>query len=100
MPRSSEIVLDFFVPNQLIAPEQARVYAALSALAALAAQLSESVLTRFAPEELAAKLKTAGFSKVVHFSRASRFRALLRGATRWSWRTNGPSGPSYAGNRL
>jgi methyltransferase (TIGR00027 family) len=59
MPRSSEIVLDFFVPKELIAPKQAKAYATLSALAA---QLSQPVLTRFAPDELAAKFKTAGFS--------------------------------------
>jgi O-methyltransferase involved in polyketide biosynthesis len=76
MPRSSEIVLDFFVPKELIAPEQAKAYATLSALAA---QLSQPVLTRFAPDELAAKLKTAGFSNVVHFSPQAAFERYFVG---------------------
>lgn len=70
MPRSSEIVLDFMVPNELFAPEEAP---AAAKVFAYAAQQGEPIVTRFAPEELTAKLKAAGFSKVVHLSPQAAF---------------------------
>ena len=70
MPRLSEIVLDFIVPNELIAPEQAAVVATVFARFA---QQGEPIVTRFAPKELAAKLKAAGFSNMVHFSPQTAF---------------------------
>ncbi len=76
MPRSSEIVLDFTVPNELIAPEQASVVATV--LAGVAQQ-GEPFVTRFAPEELAAKLKAAGFSKVVHLPPQAAFNRYFVG---------------------
>jgi methyltransferase (TIGR00027 family) len=70
MPRSSEIVLDFIVPNELIAPEEAPVAATVLGRFA---QQGEPIVTRFAPEELTAKLKAAGFSNVAHLSPQAAF---------------------------
>jgi methyltransferase (TIGR00027 family) len=70
MPRSSEIVLDFFVPNELIPPEEAL---AVAKAFAYAAQQGEPIVTRFAPAELTANLIATGFSKVIHFSRQAAF---------------------------
>ena len=67
MPRSSEIVLDFIVPNELIAPEEAPVAATVLRAA------GRTIVTRFAPEELTAKLKAAGFSNVAHLSPQAAF---------------------------
>src|SRR6266851_4927996 len=65
MPRSSEIVLDFMVPLHLLPRDEAAVVAAA---AAGIAEQGEPLLTRFVPEELAAKLEAMGFSKVTHLS--------------------------------
>jgi methyltransferase (TIGR00027 family) len=65
MPPSSEIVLDFWVPNELIAPEQAP---AVATGLTQVAQQGEPFVTRFAPEEVAEKLKATGFSSVIHLS--------------------------------
>jgi methyltransferase (TIGR00027 family) len=70
MPRSSQIVLDFIVPDELIAPEGAPRAAKVFAYAA---QQGEPIVTRFAPKELVAKLDALGFSKVVHLSPQTAF---------------------------
>jgi methyltransferase (TIGR00027 family) len=70
MPGSSEIVLDFTVPNELIAPEEASVVATLFDRFA---QQGEPVVSRFAPEELTAKLKATGFSNAAHLSPQAAF---------------------------
>ena len=70
MPRSSEIVLDFMVPDELLLLEDAQVVATI---VARIAQQGEPMLTFFNPEELAAKLKAAGFSAAVHLSPQAAF---------------------------
>jgi methyltransferase (TIGR00027 family) len=70
MPRSSEIVLDFVVPDELIASEDAP---AVAKVVARVAQQGEPFVTRFAPEGLTAKLSAAGFSTVVHLSPQAAF---------------------------
>lgn len=85
MPRSSQIVLDFIVPEELIAKEEAPTAAKVFAYAA---QQGEPIVTRFAPEELAAKLKAAGFSKVVHLSPQTAFERYYAG------RPDGLGGPT------
>ncbi len=76
MPRSSEVVLDFFVPNELIAPQETSTIAKVFAYAA---QQGEPIVTRFAPEELTAKLIAAGFSKVFHLSPQAAFDRYFAG---------------------
>ena len=76
MPRSSEIVLDFAAHNELIASENAQ---AIATIVARVAQQGEPFVTRFAPEELTAKLKAAGFSDVVHFSPEAAFDRYFAG---------------------
>ena len=65
MPRSSEIVLDFMVPDYLMPPDQV---AAVGAVAAGIAAHGEPIVARFVPEELSNKLEARGFSKVAHLS--------------------------------
>jgi methyltransferase (TIGR00027 family) len=65
MPRSSEIVFDFMVPEHLMPPDQAT---AVRAVAAQTAERGEPILRRFVPEEFAANLGAMGFSKVAHLS--------------------------------
>jgi methyltransferase (TIGR00027 family) len=65
MPRGSEIVLDFMVPNHLMPPDLAAI---VSANVARIAEQGEPMLAWFVPEELAARLEAMGFSKVTHLS--------------------------------
>jgi len=60
----------------LIAPEDAQ---AIATIVARVAQQGEPFVTRFAPEELTAKLKAAGFSDVVHFSPEAAFDRYFAG---------------------
>ena len=65
MPRSTEIVLDFMVPDHLMPPDVAAVVRAVNTRIA---EQGEPIIARFVPEELTAKLEAKGFQKVVHLS--------------------------------
>ena len=65
LPRGSQIVFSFVVASGALSPKE-RVFAGV--FAAIAAANREPWLTRFVPEQLAAKLAGMGFSKVIHLS--------------------------------
>ena len=63
MPASSEIVLSFVLPESARPPDEA---ALVAAFAARSAEMGEPWLTAFLPDELVAKLRAMGFSRVAH----------------------------------
>jgi methyltransferase (TIGR00027 family) len=65
MPASSEIVLSFVLPESARPPDEA---ALVAAFAARSAEMGEPWLTAFLPDELVAKLRAMGFSRVAHLS--------------------------------
>ena len=65
MPASSEIVLSFVLPESARPPDEAALVAASSARSA---EMGEPWLTAFLPDELVAKLRAMGFSRVAHLS--------------------------------
>jgi hypothetical protein len=82
MPPSSKIVLDFMVPDDLMLPDQMAVVAPG---AARLVKQGESILARFVPEELAARLEARRFSKVAHLSpEAARERCFAGAMMFWT----------------
>jgi methyltransferase (TIGR00027 family) len=65
LPVSSELVFSFVLQDQAAPPDEA---ALMKIIVTQAAAIGEPWLSRFIPEELAAKLATMGFSRVVHLS--------------------------------
>lgn len=65
LPRGSEIVFEFIVPDDLVPVNEAAV---LAATASFAAERGEPWLTRFRPAELRSRLSALGFSQVNHLS--------------------------------
>ena len=65
MPASSEIVLSFVLPESARPPDEA---ALVAAFAARSAEMGEPWLTACLPDELVAKLRAMGFSRVAHLS--------------------------------
>jgi methyltransferase (TIGR00027 family) len=65
LPASSEIVLSFVLPEAARPADEADLVAAF---AARSAEMGEPWLTAFLPDELVAKLRAMGFSRVVHLS--------------------------------
>ena len=65
LPPSSEIVFSFILPEEAISGVEA---AALATAAERAAEAGEPWLTRLCPEELTAKLRFLGFSRVIHLT--------------------------------
>jgi methyltransferase (TIGR00027 family) len=65
MPRTSEIVFSFVLPDHALPADEANLAAAF---VARFAALGEPWLTRFDPAQLAAKLTAIGFSRVLHLS--------------------------------
>lgn len=65
LPHGSQIVFSFVVASGTLSFRE-RVFAGMFAV--IAAAGGEPWLSRFVPEELAAKLAGMGFSKVIHFS--------------------------------
>ena len=63
LPRGSEIVFEFILPDDLMPVNEAAVFAAI---ASFAAELGEPWLTRFRPAELRSRLTALGFSQVNH----------------------------------
>jgi len=85
MPRTSEIVFSFVLPDHALPADEAGLAAAF---AAQFASIGEPWLTRFVPAQLAAKLTAMGFSRVVYLSpnEADRryFRDRSDGLDAWS----------------
>ena len=65
MPASSEMVLSFVLPESVRPPDEA---ALVAAFAARSAEMGEPWVTAFLPDELVAKLRAMGFSRVAHLS--------------------------------
>lgn len=65
LPRSSEIVFSFILPEDAAPPDEAE---AMRFAAQRTAEIGEPWLTRFRADELEAKLEAMDFSRVVHFS--------------------------------
>jgi methyltransferase (TIGR00027 family) len=65
LPRSSEIVFEFIVPDDLMPANEASVFATA---ASMSAERGEPWLTRLRPAELKSRLIALGFSQVTHLS--------------------------------
>ena len=65
LPRGSEIVFDFVVPDDLMPAEEASVF---RAAASMSAERGEPWLTRLRPIELISKLTERAFSQATHLS--------------------------------
>jgi hypothetical protein len=65
MPLTSEIVFSFVLPDHALPADEAGLAAAF---AAQFASMGDPWLTRFVPAQLAAKLTSMGFSRIVHLS--------------------------------
>jgi methyltransferase (TIGR00027 family) len=65
LPRSSEIVFSFILPQDAVSGLEAD---GLVIAARRAAELGEPWLTRLHPDQLVAKLRTMGFSRIVHLT--------------------------------
>ena len=65
LPPASEIVFSFILPEEAVSGVEA---AALTTAAERAAEAGEPWLTRLYPEELTAKLRSLGFSQVIHLT--------------------------------
>ena len=64
-PAGSELVFEFIVPDELMPPKEAAVFAAA---ARLSAERGEPWLARLQPGELRAMLDALGFAQVTHFT--------------------------------
>jgi O-methyltransferase involved in polyketide biosynthesis len=65
LPRSSEIVLSFILPFEMLPDVEAD---ALAMAAHKSAEVGEPWLTTFRVDELKAKLRAMGFSDVIHLT--------------------------------
>lgn len=97
MPRSSEIVLDFFVPDELNrGGAGGGVCDTLRSRRADKGTSSDSIRSRRASREA----QSGGIFECGSPFTASGFRSLLRWTAGWSWRTIGPPGRAYASDDL
>jgi methyltransferase (TIGR00027 family) len=76
LPHGSEIVFEFIVPDDLMPPNEADVFAAA---ASMSAERGEPWLTRLRPTELESKLTALGFSRVTHLSPEAANELYFRG---------------------
>jgi methyltransferase (TIGR00027 family) len=76
LPQGTEIVFEFIVPDDLIPPNEASVFANL---ASFSAERGEPWLTRFRPAELETRLAGLGFSHVTHLSPTAANERYFRG---------------------
>jgi methyltransferase (TIGR00027 family) len=65
LPRSSEIVFSFILPQEALSGVEAK---AMTIAADTAAAAGEPFLTRLDPDELGVKLRSMGFSRVIHLA--------------------------------
>jgi methyltransferase (TIGR00027 family) len=76
LPRGTEIVFEFIVPDDLMPANEVSVFAKM---ASFAAERGEPWLTRFRPVELAARLAGLGFSQVTHLAPSAANERYFRG---------------------